>query len=162
MSSTFRNGVILGLLLAVVVGTYLFRLWQADRQVSLHSLHLLHAIEERDAAKIAQFVDENYQDQWKQDRATLLTRLRELLRYTRNLRITPIAPLTESEGREGKWSARVAIEADPNELTVLIRERVNGLATPFILRWQRKSGKPWDWKLVSVSNESLELPAGEF
>ena len=31
-------------------------------------------------------------------------------------------------------------------------------AAPFELEWRRQSAKPWDWKLVRVSNASLEIP----
>jgi hypothetical protein len=41
----------------------------------------------------------------------------------------------------------------------LLKERVNSLATPFELVWRRVSAKPWDWKLVHVSNSTLEIPA---
>jgi hypothetical protein len=37
-------------------------------------------------------------------------------------------------------------------------ERINSLSTPFDLRWRHVSGKPWDWKLIAVSNSQLELP----
>jgi hypothetical protein len=41
----------------------------------------------------------------------------------------------------------------------LLDERVNKLPTPFKLEWHRFSGKPWDWKLVRVSNSAFEIPA---
>ncbi len=41
----------------------------------------------------------------------------------------------------------------------LLDERVNKLPTPFELEWHHLSWKPWDWKLVRVSNASFEIPA---
>ena len=41
----------------------------------------------------------------------------------------------------------------------LLDERVNKLQTPFELEWYKFSGKPWDWKLVRVSNSAFEIPA---
>ena len=36
-------------------------------------------------------------------------------------------------------------------------ERVNRLTKPFELHWRHESWRPWDWKLVQVSNPALEL-----
>jgi len=33
------------------------------------------------------------------------------------------------------------------------------LGAPFELQWRRISGKPWDWKLIRVSNPELQLPS---
>jgi hypothetical protein len=41
----------------------------------------------------------------------------------------------------------------------VLDQRVNKLPTPFELEWHRLSGKPWDWKLVRVSNSGFEIPA---
>ena len=41
---------------------------------------------------------------------------------------------------------------------MLVKERVSSLTTPFDLEWRRMSAKPWDWKLVRVSNAELALP----
>jgi hypothetical protein len=63
-------------------------------------------------------------------------------------------------GRKGTWQAKITIEGDNSEVAALVKERVNSLTTPFTLEWQRVSAKPWDWKLVKVSNPGLEIPAG--
>jgi hypothetical protein len=41
----------------------------------------------------------------------------------------------------------------------MLDERVNRLPTPFELEWHHVSGKPWDWKLVRVSNPAFQIPA---
>ena len=46
-----------------------------------------------------------------------------------------------------------------NDVMELLDERVNSLPAPFELEWHRLSGKPWDWKLVRVSNSAFEIPA---
>jgi hypothetical protein len=38
-------------------------------------------------------------------------------------------------------------------------QKINKLPTPFQLEWRQFSGKPWDWKLVAVSNPAFEIPA---
>jgi len=158
MPISFRNGFIAGLLLAAVAGIWLFQLWQPERQVALHSSHLLRALETKDWSEIGEFLATDYQDQWGQDRTLLLARLRQVLAYTRHVRIEAPLPVTRVAGEEGSWRARVTFEADPNEVTDFIRARVNGLEEPFELRWRRQTRWPWDWKLVRVSNPALELP----
>ncbi len=158
MHVTFRNGFYAGLAAAVAIGIYLFWLWQPERQVHLHSKHLIDAVENKDWDDLTEFVDESYQDQWGNERPLLLARLREILRYMRNLRVATLGAGAIVSGDQATWSARITIEADENELTALIKARVNELDTPFVFHWRRASGKPWDWKLTRVSNDSLELP----
>ncbi|HEV3409505.1 MAG TPA: hypothetical protein VG095_04380 [Chthoniobacterales bacterium] len=162
MRITARTGFLAGLLLAIPVALWLWQLWTPARQVQLHSENLLAAIEAHDWEGIAEFVDEAYADQWEQDRALMLSRLEQVLRFARNLRISVEAPAVTATESDGEWSARITVDADANEVSELIKARVNALDRPFELRWQRKSEKPWDWKLVRVSNTALQLPEGNF
>jgi len=41
----------------------------------------------------------------------------------------------------------------------LLNERINKLPAPFELEWHHLSRKPWDWKLVRVSNSAFQIPA---
>lgn len=161
MQSSFKNGVSAGLLVALALGVYLVQLWAPARQVELHSLHLADALEDHDWAQLDEFVDQEYEDQWGHERPLLLARLRQMLSSTRNFRvlINESRARAADDGQEGDWRARVTVDADPGELTDLFKERVNGLEEPFDLRWRKKSWKPWDWKLVRVTNHSLELPS---
>ena len=159
MQTTFRKSFYGGLAAAAAVGLYLLWLWQPERQVRLHNEHLLRAVEQKDWSDLAAFVDASYQDQWGNDRSLLLARLRQILSYAPRLKINTIgAGVSRLEGREAEWSGRVTLEADENELTSMMKARVNALDTPFVLHWRQISGQPWDWKLTRVSNEALELP----
>ena len=159
MSGWFREGFYLGLSLALAAALFLLWLWRPERQVRLHSEHLLGAIEHKSWSAVADFVADNYRDQWQNDRARLLERMREVLRYLRGLRIEPSNVTVRVDRRCGYWTAKITIAAEQGEAVELVKERVNSLTTPFELEWRRLSGKPWDWKLVRVSNTSLELPA---
>jgi len=160
---SFRNGFAAGLVLALALGLYLFFLWQPRRQVQLHSKHFLRAVERKSWSKAGDFLDAQYRDQWEQDRGAVLARLREVARYLRNfhVQIEGVPIIRVSEG-QGDWRGRITVEADENEASVLVKARINALETPFALRWQQRSRKPWDWKLVSVTNPDLKLPAGSF
>lgn len=160
--STFRAGFYAGLLAAIFLGLYLFQLWDSERQIELHTAHLLTALEKNNWSDVSEFLDPSYSDQWGHDRATLLNQLRRVLIYARHLHIHADNPDIHAAGSEGDWRARVTLEADPNEVSAMIEERVNPLTEPFTLHWRRLSWKPWDWKLARVTNPALELPASAF
>jgi hypothetical protein len=157
VSITFGNGFIGGALLALALGVYLSWLWQSDHQVELHSAHLLQKIEKRDWAGIESAIGQEYRDDWGDDRERLLERLREVLRFTRDMRIHAVAPDVSSIGRDGRWTARVQIEGEDNEVMIEIKQRINSLSAPFELQWRRQSARPWDWKLIGVRNRDLVL-----
>ena len=75
---SFRTGFYAGMIVAVIWGLYLARLWQGQRQVELHSVHLLAAVERHDWKTVGEFVGGDYRDQWGNDRALSLERLREV------------------------------------------------------------------------------------
>ena len=160
VSRWFGGGFYLGLTLALLAGLSALWLWRPERQIRYHSEHLLRAIEHKNWSRMADFIDANYQDQWGNDRARLLERTREVLRYLRALRIESSNVTVKIDNDRGYWSAAIRIDAEPNELAAMVKERVNALAEPFELEWRRNSGKPWDWKLVRVAHPSLQLPAG--
>ncbi|MEO5721083.1 MAG: hypothetical protein ABIR71_06400 [Chthoniobacterales bacterium] len=161
-NSSFRNGLYAGLLVAVALGVYLMQLWGSEHQVRLHTAHLIAALETKDWAAAKEFIDPAYIDQWGHDRALLMSRLQQILPYARHLQIEPREVIVRTAEGIGEWRARVTVEADPNEVTALIKERVNPLKEPFELKWQQRSKKPWDWKLARASNSALELPSGGF
>ena len=160
--STFRNGFYAGLIVALFLALWLAQLWSAERQVHLHSQHLLRQVENRNWTEAGEFVAADYHDEWGDDRALLLRRLRLALRFFSSLTIRAAAPLVQLEPPFGVWRARVELAGKDAgaEATPEIIRRVNGLTTPFELRWRQGSWKPWDWKLVEVRNPGLEVPAG--
>ena len=159
-NSTFRNGFYAGALLAVAAGVYLFQLWQPERQVSLHSIHLVEALEERDLDAVASFLNAGYQDQWGHDRASLLSRLGTVLRYARDLDVQANGAWVELNGNEAAWYAKITVQGGEGEVNAIIENHVNPVVEPFKLQWRRESWKPWDWTLVGVTNSEFQLPPG--
>jgi hypothetical protein len=152
----FRNGLYAGLLLAAILGIFLARLWQPERQVQLHSAHLLAQIEKKNWNGVASFISDDYQDRWGNDRSVLLERLRLVFRFAGNPQITVKDAGIRTESCKGFWRARITIKTT-GEFASVVEERVNSLPVPFELEWRRRSGKPWDWKLVRVENAALEI-----
>lgn len=160
MPPTFRNSFWAGLLLAFVLGVYLLRLWSPENQVRLHSEHLVHQVERRDWSAVEKFVASEYHDTWGDDRARLLNRLRLVGRFFFDLTITVSDVHTRTSASTGSWQARVQLTGR-GEAAGEITSQVNSLTMPFKLSWRHESRRPWDWWLVEVANESLNLPQGE-
>jgi hypothetical protein len=159
VSISLRGAFYVGLVLAFCIGLYLVVLWQPERQVSLHTENFFHAIEHKDWTSAWDFIGSDYQDQWGDDRARVLERMREGFRYVRGVRISAFSITVRVERRRAEWIGRIWIDGAESEIMESLKERVNSLAAPFELEWRRLSAKPWDWKLVHVSNSALEIPA---
>ena len=157
----FRTGWLVGLVLTLTIGLYFVWLWQPPRQSDRHAKNLLHDIEQRNWSRVADLIGTDYADQWGNDRALVLERMRLVAGYGHHLRLNVIDANCKIDkgGRVGLWRSRIVIEGDDADLGGVMKERVNSLTTPFELQWRRVSGKPWDWKLVRVSNPELEIPA---
>jgi hypothetical protein len=159
LTITFRAGFYGGLALAVCIGLYLIWLWRPERQVQRHTENFFNAIEHRNWEAVADFIGTDYQDQWGDDRARVLERMREGFRWVRGSRIVSSSVSVKAETRRAVWTGKIMVYSTDDAVMELLEERVNKLPTPFELEWHRLSGKPWDWKLVRVSNSGFEIPA---
>lgn len=108
---------------------------------------------------VANFIGSDYQDQWGDDQARVLDRMREGFRYVRGPRIIASNPRVQVEERRAVWTSKIIVSSTDNDVMDLLDASVNSLPAPFELEWHRFSGKPWDWKLVRVSNSAFEMPA---
>src|SRR5436305_6724326 len=156
---TFRGGLYGGLALALCIGLYLIWLWRPEHQVQRHTENFFRAIEHRNWETVADSIGENYQDQWGDDRARVLERMREGFRWVRGSRIIASNPNVQMEAGRGVWIGKITVYSSDDGVMELLDERVNKLPTPFKLEWIQLSGKPWDWKLGRVSNSAFEIPA---
>lgn len=153
----FRNGFYAGLILALAWGVYVTLLWQSDRQIELHSVHLLEQIEKHNWKSVGEFIGADYQDRWGNDRARLLERLPQVFRLLPDAKIEPKSPSIRIDERRGFWTAKVTVKSAGADFADYIKDRVNSLETPFEFEWKR-GGWPWNWTLSSVRNSELEIP----
>jgi len=137
---------------------YLFWLWRPEHQVRMHTEHFFHAIDSRNWEKVADLVGENYRDQWEDDRTRLLDRMREGFRWVRGSAITAPDGTVQIETPRAIWIGKINIYSSDDSIMQFLDERVNKLPAPFEFEWHRVSGKPWDWKLVRVSNPAFQIP----
>jgi hypothetical protein len=156
---TLRGAIIGVLATALCIGLYLLWLWRPEHQVRLHTEHFFHAINGRNWETAADFIGDDYRDQWDNDRARLLARMREGFRWVRGSGIIQSNVSVKAETRRAVWTGKIMIYSSDDGVMELLDERVNKLPTPFKLEWHHLSRKPWDWKLVRVSNSAFEIPA---
>jgi hypothetical protein len=156
---TCRGAFIGGPAIALCIGLYLVWLWRPEHQVRLHTEHFFHGIDARSWEAVAGFVADGYQDQWGDDRARLLERMREGFRWVRGSSITAPSAFVQVETSRAVWIGRIIVYSSDDDVMQVLDERVNTLSTPFELEWHRVSRKPWDWKLVRVSNPTFQIPA---
>ena len=159
MTITFRGAIIALLATALSLGLYLLWLWRPEHQVRLHTENFFHAIDGRNWDAVAEFIGADYRDQWDQDRARLLERLRESFRWVRGSTITSSNASVQTEPSRAIWIGKINVYSSDDGVLQLLDERVNKLPTPFELQWRHVSGRPWDWKLVRVRNPSFQIPA---
>jgi hypothetical protein len=67
--------------------------------------------------------------------------------------------LVQVETSRAVWIGRIIVYSSDDGVMQVLDERVNTLSTPFELEWHHVSRKPWDWKLVRVSNPTFQIPA---
>ena len=159
---TFRGGLYGGLALALCIGLYLIWLWRPEHQVQRHTENFFRAIEHRNWETVADSIGENYQDQWGDDRARVLERMREGFRWVRGSRIIAPDASVQAENRRALWTGKITVYSSDDGVMEVLDERVNKLPAPFELEWHRISAKPWHWKLVRVSNSAFEIPADTY
>jgi hypothetical protein len=159
MPISFRGGFYGGLAIALCIGVYLMWLWQPERQVRRHTENLFRAIERKDWEAVTVFIGNDYQDQWADDRAHVIERLREGLRYVRGPRIIATHSDVEVETQRAVWRGKITLYSTDDDVMEMLDQRINSLRAPFELEWHHVSRKPWDWKLTRVSNSAFEIPA---
>jgi hypothetical protein len=76
----------------------------------------------------------------------------------RGSRITAPNPSVHVEATRAIWVGKIVVYSSDEGVMEVLDERVNKLPAPFEFEWRRVSGKPWDWKLVRVSNPLFQIP----
>jgi len=144
----------------VTLVLYSARLWQPERQVRLHTAHLLKAVEGRQWKKVDSFVADNYSDRWKHDKTFVLRASNEVFSQFLFLTIHGETLQCEISGSTGVTHDRVKISGSGGPLSELVVQEVNRLQQPFVFTWERRSWKPWDWQLTRFDQPELAIPQG--
>jgi len=133
---------------------------QPERQIPRAQSRFLSIIERRDFDAVAGMIAADYRDRWQQDRRAVVRHGREVFGEFVTLSIS-----CEPRGLRmvsGAWllSEKLTLGGIGGPLAMAARETVNALHSPFVMEWRRRSWKPWDWELKSITQPELELPEG--
>lgn len=144
-----------GILLAAVV------IWSGlelmpSRRLAACQERLLKAAGDRNWDRVRSLMADDYRDSWGQDREQAVAKASEVLASFLVLEILSEDTAVEREGREATVSAKLRLRGRGNAFGEMIIEHANSLPSQFQFAWRQKSWKPWDWKLVSVSQPELD------
>jgi hypothetical protein len=132
-------------------------LWQPDRQVRLHTAHLLKAVEGRRWSKVDSFVADNYSDRWNHDKEFVMRESKEVFGQFLFLTIQSETLSSSISGSTGITQDRVKIAGSGSPIAQEVIDRVNRLRQPFVFTWERGSWKPWDWRLTRFDQSELDI-----
>jgi hypothetical protein len=141
------------------LAVFLVILWSPERQVRLHQEHLLGAISDKNWARFAAFIGEDYSDRWGHDKAFVTQAAHEAFSQFFALEASMENPVLTVRDGNGEVSARVVAKGSGGPLAQMVVEKLQELREPFAFHWQKRSWKPWDWKLVRIDHPTLEVPA---
>ena len=143
----------------ISVGIYLLWLWRPEHQVRLHTEHFFRAIDGRNWDTVGDLIGGDYRDQWENDRTRLLERMQEGFRWVPGSRIAAPDAAVQVDPPRAIWIGRINVYSSEDGVMQFLDEHVNRLPAPFMLEWHHFSEKPWDWKLVHMSNPAFQIPA---
>jgi len=135
-------------------------LWRPERQVRLHTAHLLKAVEGRQWKKVDSFVADNYSDRWSHDKGFVMRASTEVFGQFLFLSIPGQTLQCDISGSTGLTRDRIKITGSGGPIAQIVMETVNRIQAPFVFTWERKSWKPWDWRLIRIDQPELEIPPG--
>lgn len=140
----------------LVLGLLLALHWRPGRQVRLHQEHFLRAVEDRNWAKVGDFVAPDYRDHWQQDRKQLLENLPPVFGDFLACGILERDVTLAWKDGAGMIASRLEVVGSGGPIAQAVIDRTAGLKQPFALIWRRQSWKPWTWKLVSAGQPELD------
>lgn len=132
--------------------------WMPSAQVQKKTGQLLTAAGDRNWKSVGRFMSDEYRDAWGLDKEAALRLAGEAGRHFFALVITPAGePVVVPDGDRMIWRGRLVFGGRGNAVGEAMLSRASEFREDFVFAWRRESWKPWDWKLVSVSQPELNI-----
>jgi hypothetical protein len=147
-----RGGAVL--LAAIVIWTGLEMM--PSRRLAKCQERFLKAAGDRNWKKVKEFMDDDFRSAWGQNRDEAVEYASGVLGNFLVLEILSEDTTVEREGPDATISARLRLRGKGNAIGESIMSHANSLESHFQFAWRQKSWKPWDWKLVSVSQPEID------
>ncbi len=153
-----RSWLWAGFWMAAAAGAVgLLLVFSPGRQLGKAFTRLVDAAENRDWKTVRSLMAEDYRDQWGMDRDQAIALAAEGFRHFLVLEISPSDPRISWGGRGARIDVQLALTGRGTAIGEAILEHARTLHDDFRFAWQRKSWKPWDWKLVSITQREIEI-----
>lgn len=131
--------------------------YSPGRQLERAFIRLITAVEDRNWEKVKSLMAEDYRDQWGLDREKAVSLGAEAFRHFLALEIVVESTNISRDDKEAVIEAKLRVDGRATAVGEMVKERANSLQDDFQFAWQRKSWKPWDWKLVAISQREIEI-----
>jgi len=130
--------------------------FQSERQLNKAFGRLVSSVEARDWKRVASMTAVDYADPWGMNRSQALEIGSEILRHFFVVDIaTGDLSISVGDGDQGEVRAVLRVGGNGTAIAQSVMAEANQLQQPFIFQWRKASWKPWDWKLVSVSQSEV-------
>jgi len=130
--------------------------FQSERQLNKAFERMISAVEARDWKRVEAMTAADYTDQWGMNRTQALEIGSEILRHFFVVEITiSDVSLSVGDGVPGEVRALLRVSGNGTAIAQSVMTEANQLQQPFIFQWRKASWKPWDWRLVSVSQSEV-------
>jgi hypothetical protein len=133
--------------------------WQPDAHLERNWQGFLDAFETRRWSAVNSYLSPDYHDSWGHTRSQLGREATYALTDFRTLEVRAVQPIIERTGRHARVSAVIRIAGEGGPRANRAREAVNEVFVPTDFEWVRSPWRPWDWRLLSVNNNQVDLPA---
>jgi len=157
MSTTAKAGLWIGGFFLIILAWWAWGAFQADRQLENRFRGLVEAVEDRNWKKLETYLADDYVDEWGNNRARTLELAQQGFQYFLVLEITPVDPEFTLQGREAEVRTKFDLVGRGRGPAQIVLKEAGKLQEPFVLVWRQESWKPWDWRLISMSQPELKL-----
>jgi len=134
----------------------------AESQVRHRAEGFRRALADGRSAKAWHMVSADYRDQWGMDRDQIGSALRDVSRQFLTLRVEWADPQFVA-GLDRTMTLTTLPRLDGRAISPvgeMMLSTARRLDQPFTFHWKKEGWWPWTWRVVSITNPDLELPAG--
>lgn len=139
-------------LLLIIIFTY----FNPERRLARSWNGFIAAIESRSARATADYLAENYTDNWGYTQPTLSKDLWRIYHSFSEIEITLSDEQIAREGGDATITAKVQLRANGNAYAGDAIRQVNGLTEPFVVTWKQGASFPWAWRIVRIEQKQFD------
>lgn len=133
--------------------------WQPDAQLERRWEGFLNAFETRRWSAVNAYLSPEYHDSWGHTRQQLGREATYALTDFRSLEVRATEVVMERTGNRAHIEAVIRVVGEGGPRANQARQAVNRVFIATEFEWERRPWRPWDWRLVSIENGKVDLPA---